>query len=141
MKILEGSIVYSNFLFLPFTGLMIIYILKEVLNFAKRSMMLLGIYVSFPQWLVSGLHPYYSLPLPLIFECVIEEVWICLRVLRPLIKKETALVLLMTLKLAVNKILIGVFSMHIEKLKKRENQNLALKTCVFKFVMKFKIRS
>jgi branched-chain amino acid transport system permease protein len=115
MGVLEGAVVYSNLLVLLGIGLTITYITTGVPNFAQGSMAVFGSYISLTLWLVLGLHPYNSLLLSFIFGGAIG-LGIYSLVLKPLIKKEATVVMLMVATLAVDLILLGILGAYSETL-------------------------
>jgi len=115
MAVLEGAVVYSNLLVLLSIGLTITYITTGIPNFAQGSMAVFGSYISLTLWRISGVHPYYSLPLSFIFGGAIG-VGIYALILKPMIRKEAPIVMLMIATLAVDIIFIGILGAYSETL-------------------------
>jgi len=115
MAVLEGAVVYSNLLVLLSIGLTITYITTGIPNFAQGSMAVFGSYLSLTLWRVLGVHPYYALPFSFIFGGAIG-VGIYALILKPLIRKEATVVMLMIATLAVDIIFIGILGAYAETL-------------------------
>jgi branched-chain amino acid transport system permease protein len=115
MALLEGAVVYSNLLVLLSIGLTITYITTGIPNFAQGSMAVFGSYFSLTLWRILGVHPYYSLPLSFIFGGAIG-VGIYALILKPMIRKEATVIMLMIATLAVDIIFIGILGAYSETL-------------------------
>lgn len=115
MAVLEGAIVYANLLVLLGIGLTITYITTGVPNFAQGSVAVFGSYLSLSMWQIFQLHPYYSMPLSFILGGTLG-IAIYVLVLRPLIKKEATVVILMIATLAVDIILLGILGAYSDAL-------------------------
>lgn len=115
MAVLEGAIVYSNLLVLLSIGLTITYITTGVPNFAQGGMAVFGSYLSLTLSLVWGFHPYYSIPLSFILGGMVG-IGIYALVIRPMIRKEAMVVILMIATLSVDMIFLGVLGAYAETL-------------------------
>lgn len=115
MAVLEGAIVYANLLVLLAIGLTITYITTGVPNFAQGSVAVFGSYTSLSLWLFFNVHPYYSLPLSFLLGGALGMA-IYVLVLKPLIRKEATVVILMIATLAVDIILLGILGAYSDAL-------------------------
>jgi len=105
-EVLEGAIIYSNLLVLLSIGLTITYITTAVPNFAQGSFAVFGSYIALTMLRLFGIHPYYSIPIALIFGGLLG-VAVYLFILKPLIDREAEIVILMIATLALDLILLG----------------------------------
>jgi branched-chain amino acid transport system permease protein len=115
MVVLEGAIVYANLLVLLSIGLTITYITTGVPNFAQGSMAVFGSYLSLTLWLLSNVHPYYTLPLSVIIGGAVGG-GIYVFILKPMVKKGVRVVTLMIATLAVDLIFLGILGAYSETL-------------------------
>ncbi|MEM3552526.1 MAG: branched-chain amino acid ABC transporter permease [Candidatus Bathyarchaeia archaeon] len=115
MAVVEGAIIYSNLLVLLSIGLTITYITTGVPNFAQGSFAIFGSYTSLSFLYFLGIHPYYSLPISLIFGGFLGLI-VYVSVLKPLIAREAKVVILMIATLAVDLILLGAIGAYSDYL-------------------------
>lgn len=107
MSVFEGAIVYSNLLVLLSIGLTITYITTAVPNFAQGSFAVFGSYIALTFFRLFKLHPYGCLPITFILGGLLG-VSTYLLILRPLIKREAQVVILMISTLALDLMLLGM---------------------------------
>jgi len=115
MSVLEGAIIYSNLLVLLAIGLTMTYITTGVPNFAQGSFAVFGSYLALTLLRLYGIHPYFSIPVALIFGGVLGLV-IYIGVLKPLISRGAQIVILMIATLAVDLILLGIIGAYSDYL-------------------------
>lgn len=121
MSVVEGALIYSNLLVLLSIGLTLTYITTAVPNFAQGSFAVFGSYVSLTLLRLLGIHPYQSLPISFLLGGVLGLVVYTL-ILRPLIRREATVVMLMIATLAADLILlgaIGAYSNYLSKITKK----------------------
>lgn len=106
MSVLEGAIIYSNLLVLLSIGLTITYITTAVPNFAQGSFAVFGSYIALTLLRLFGVHPYYTIPIAFVFGGALG-IAVYLFILKPLIKREAEIVILMIATLALDLILLG----------------------------------
>lgn len=111
--LVNNAVIYANLLTLLAISLTLTYITTSVPNFAQGSFAVFSSYIAFIIYKVFGFsNPYYSLPFAILFGALIGVATYML-VLRPLIKKEASILILMIATLAWDLILlgfIGIFS-------------------------------
>ncbi|ADC66279.1 inner-membrane translocator [Ferroglobus placidus DSM 10642] len=117
MSVVEGAIIYSNLLVLLSMSLTITYITTSVPNFAQGSFAVFGSYLAFAFFKLFEIHPYKSIPLVFILGGFLGIATYFL-VLRPLIKKEASVLILMIATLAWDLILLGFLGIFSETLGK-----------------------
>ncbi len=110
--VLEGSIIYSNLLVLLALGLTLTYITTGVPNFAQGSFAIVGSYIALSIKNFLNLNPYFSLPFGLIGGGILG--FICYLLLKPLIKRNASVEILMIATLAIDLILLGVIGAYSE---------------------------
>ncbi len=115
MSVIEGAIVYSNLLVLLSVGLTLTYITTAVPNFAQGSFAVFGSYISLTLLRLYKIHPYYSLPFSFILGGLLGLA-VYLLILRPLIKREASVVILMISTLALDLILLGIIGSYSDSL-------------------------
>ncbi len=121
MSVLEGAVIYANLLVLLSIGLTITYITTAVPNFAQGSFAVFGSYITLTFFRLFGLHPYATLPLAFVLGGALG-VATYLFVLRPLIRREAEVVILMISTLALDLILLGIigsYSGYLQDITKR----------------------
>ncbi|AEF96125.1 branched-chain amino acid ABC transporter permease [Methanotorris igneus] len=125
MAVVEGAITYANLMVLLSLGLTLTYITTGVPNFAQGSFAVVGAYFALMLFRLAGIHPYYAIPLAFIIGGIVGIVtYAC--ILKPLIKKNASVEMLMIATLAWDLILFGVVGAFAETLgsitKKTETQ-------------------
>ena len=106
MLVVEGALVYANLLVLLSIGLTLTYITTGVPNFAQGSFAIVGSYAALTFLRLFNLHPYLSIPLVFLVGALLGLL-VYLLVLKPLIKREASVVILMIATLALDLILLG----------------------------------
>ncbi len=117
MSVVEGAVVYSNLLVLLSLGLTLTYITTAVPNFAQGSFAVFGSYISLTLFRLFKIHPYYSLPVSFILGGLLG-VFVYTFILRPLIKREASIVILMIATLALDLVLLGVIGAYSDYISK-----------------------
>ncbi|HEC57657.1 MAG TPA: branched-chain amino acid ABC transporter permease [Candidatus Syntrophoarchaeum butanivorans] len=107
MTVVEGALVYSNLLVLLALGLTLTYITTGVPNFAQGTFAVFGSYISLTLLRLTGLHPYYSIPLTFMAGSLLG-VGTYAVILRPLIRRGATTVILMIATLALDLVLLGL---------------------------------
>jgi branched-chain amino acid transport system permease protein len=107
MAVVEGALIYSNLLVLLSIGLTITYITTAVPNFAQGSFAVFGSYVSLTLLRLFKLHPYQTIPVSFILGGLLGLA-VYVLILRPLIRREATVVILMIATLATDLILLGM---------------------------------
>jgi len=118
MAVLEGAVTYANLLTLLALGLTLTYITTSVPNFAQGSFAVFSSYIAYFVYQSTKITPYFSIPFAVAFGGFIGVVTYIV-VLKPLIKKEASILILMIATLAWDLILlgfIGIFSESVSKL-------------------------
>ncbi|WP_456471997.1 branched-chain amino acid ABC transporter permease [Methanocaldococcus sp.] len=114
--ILEGAIIYSNLLVLLAMGLTLTYITTNVPNFAQGSYAIVGSYTALTLLRLFHLNPYFSLPILFIVGGIVG--FITYLLLKPLIKRNASVEILMIATLAIDIILFGFIGAYSEILSK-----------------------
>ena len=117
MGVVEGALVYSNLLVLLSIGLTLTYITTAVPNFAQGSFAVFGSYVSLTLLRLYNVHPYQSLPTSFILGGLLGLL-VYIAILRPLIRREATIVILMIATLATDLILLGIIGAYSDYLGK-----------------------
>ncbi|MBE8538878.1 ABC transporter permease subunit [Geoglobus acetivorans] len=121
--LVNNAIIYANLLTLLAISLTITYITTSVPNFAQGSFAVFSSYFAYLMYTVFSFPtPYLSIPFSIAFGAVIG-VSTYLLVLKPLIKKEASILILMIATLSWDLILfglIGIFSESMSKLIKAD---------------------
>jgi len=107
MLVIEGALVYANLLVLLSLGLTLTYITTGVPNFAQGSFAIVGSYAALTLLRLFNIHPYLSIPVVFIVGAILG-ILVYLLVLKPLIKREASIVILMIATLALDLILLGI---------------------------------
>ncbi|MCW7076309.1 MAG: branched-chain amino acid ABC transporter permease [Candidatus Syntrophoarchaeum sp.] len=107
ITVIEGAVVYSNLLALLAIGLTLTYITTGVANFAQGSFAVFGSYVTLSLLRLFDVHPYYALPIAFTAGGLLG-VGAYILILRPLIKRGAASVILMIATLALDLVLLGI---------------------------------
>lgn len=106
MIVLQGAITYANLLVLLSLGLTLTYITTGVPNFAQGSFAIVGAYFALTLFSLFGIHPYFAIPLAFIVGGIVGILtYVC--ILKPLIKKNATIDMLMIATLAWDLILFG----------------------------------
>ncbi len=103
--ILEGAIIYSNILVLLSLGLTLTYITTNVPNFAQGSFAVIGSYVALTLLKLYNISPYLSLPILFIVGAIVG--FLTYLALKPLIKRNASIEMLMIATLAIDLFLFG----------------------------------
>ncbi len=115
MSVVEGAIVYSNLLVLLSVGLTLTYITTGVPNFAQGSFAVFGSYISLSLLRLLNLHPYQAIPVSFILGGLMGLA-VYVFILRPLIRREASIVILMISTLALDLILLGIIGSYSDYL-------------------------
>ncbi|NJE09160.1 branched-chain amino acid ABC transporter permease [Thermococcus sp. M39] len=115
MGVLEGAITYANLLVLLSLGLTLTYITTGVPNFAHGSFAAIGAYFAFTVFKLLGINPYFAVPLSFILGGIIGVITYTF-ILKPLIKRNASLEMLMIATLAWDIILFGVIGAFAESI-------------------------
>ena len=110
--IIEGAIIYSNLLVLLALGLTLTYITTKVPNFAQGSYAIVGSYTALTFLKLFNINPYYSLPILFVVGGIVGYItYLCLK---PLIKRNSSVEILMIATLAIDLIILGAIGAYSE---------------------------
>ncbi|WP_202318857.1 branched-chain amino acid ABC transporter permease [Archaeoglobus neptunius] len=115
MSVVEGAIVYSNLLVLLSVGLTLTYITTGVPNFAQGSFAVFGSYISLSLLRILNLHPYQSIPVSFVLGGLMGLA-VYILMLKPLIRREASIVILMISTLALDLVLLGILGSYSDYL-------------------------
>ncbi len=117
MAVIEGAITYANLLTLLALGLTLTYITTSVPNFAQGSFAVFSSYIAYFIYKFFKISPYLATPFAIIFGGFIGVITY-LFVLKPLIKKEASILILMIATLAWDLMLLGFIGVFSESFSK-----------------------
>ncbi|WP_456369728.1 branched-chain amino acid ABC transporter permease [Geoglobus sp.] len=117
MGVLEGAVTYANLLTLLALGLTLTYITTSVPNFAQGSFAVFSSYLAYLIYKIFNTSTYASIPFAVIFGGLIGVVTY-VAVLRPLIKRDASILILMIATLAWDLILLGLIGIFSETMSK-----------------------
>ena len=117
MAVIEGAITYANLLTLLAISLTLTYITTSVPNFAQGSFAVFSSYIAYVIYKLFKVSPYLTAPFGIIFGGFIGVVTYVV-ILRPLIKREASILILMIATLAWDLMLLGFIGIFSESASK-----------------------
>ncbi len=136
MSVLEGAVTYANLLTLLAIGLTLTYITTSVPNFAQGSFAIFSSYIAYIIYKLFKFSPYFSAPFAILFGGFIGVITYLL-VLKPLIRKDASILILMIATLAWDLILLGLIGIFSESFSKYFGAYIS--RFIFPYYLDFKI--